>query len=177
MATELVIGIIGGTGLDRDSSVVTECTEVAVETTPFGDPSDRTVVKGKILGVTVYMMGRHGKDHSLNPSSVNYRANMWMMKRLGVKILLVTTACGSLQLNCPPGTFAVLDSYIDRTSGKRPNTLYAVSHISQVEPFHRRLQAILEDSCKDHGYQVIGWLVSWLVSWLVKSELVKILIS
>ena len=156
MATEVVIGIIGGTGLDRDSSVVTDSTEVNVDTTPYGDPSDRSIVKGKILGVTVYIMGRHGKDHSVNPSNVNYRANIWTLKSLGVKIVLVTTACGSLQVNCPPGTFAVLDSYIDRTSGKRPNTLYAVSHISQVEPFHKRLQAILEASCKDHGYQVIN---------------------
>lgn len=155
MATEVVIGIIGGTGLDRDASVVKEWTEVEVGSTPYGEGSDRKVVKGKMYGMTVYIMGRHGKDHKVNPSNVNYRANIWIMKKLGVKIVLVTTACGSLQLNCPPGSFAILDSYIDRTSGKRPNTLYAVSHISQVQPFHKRLQDILEASCKDHGYQVI----------------------
>lgn len=155
MAIEIVIGIIGGTGLDRDTSILTDQTSVNLEMTPYGDPSDSTIIKGKIHGVTVYIMGRHGKDHHVNPSNVNYRANIWTLKSLGVNIVLVTTACGSLQVNCPPGSFAVLDSYIDRTSGKRPNTLYAVSHISQVEPFNRTLQNILEKACQEHGYQVL----------------------
>lgn len=152
---EIVIGIIGGTGLDRDSSILTGQSTVNVDTTPYGDPSDRTIVKGKIHGITVYIMGRHGKDHNVNPSNVNYRANIWTLKSLGVNIVLATTACGSLQVDVPPGSFAILDSYIDRTSGKRPNTLYTVSHISQVEPFDRKLQEILLKACEQHDFQVI----------------------
>jgi len=68
--------------------------------------------------------------------------------------LLVTTACGSLREELAPGDFGILDQYIDRTSGKRPNTFFKVAHIGQAKPFHPRMQQILEESCLQLGFKV-----------------------
>ena len=148
---EIKIGIIGGTGLDQDSSILQDKKEVTLETTPFGDPSDKTIVSGKISGVTVYIMSRHGAKHNINPSNVNYRANIWSLKCLGVTHLLVTNAVGSLVKEIAPGTVAILDQYIDRTSGVRQCSFSSVAHIPQNFPFDRKLQTVLFDACKGIG--------------------------
>ncbi|KAI1286068.1 S-methyl-5'-thioadenosine phosphorylase [Halotydeus destructor] len=150
--SQIKIGIIGGTGLDQDADVLLDKRTVPVPKTPFGEPSDSEVIEGKIANVTVYILGRHGKHHTVSPSNVNYRANIWAMKELGCTHLLVTTACGSLKEEIAPGQFAVLDQYIDRTSGKRQNSFYTVAHIGQAQPFNRRVQSIVEQSCKKLGY-------------------------
>ena len=147
MAVEIKVGIIGGTGLDRDSEILLDQREVSLETTPYGDPSDRLIVQGKIAGLTVYIMGRHGKSHNVNPSNVNYRANLWSLKELGCTHVLVTTACGSLKEEIAPGHVVILDQYIDRTSGRRASTFYTVAHIPQNRPFDRKMQQILEQAC------------------------------
>ncbi|XP_054168693.1 S-methyl-5'-thioadenosine phosphorylase-like [Oppia nitens] len=148
----LKIGIIGGTGLDRDSSIIKDLKLVSVPTTPYGDPSDNEVITGTIEGVDIVLMGRHGSKHNINPSDVNYRANLWTLKELGVTIVLVTTACGSLKLEVSPGDFAILDQYIDRTC-LRGRTFHKVSHIPQGKPFHPKLQQILEESIAQLGYK------------------------
>ncbi|CAG2172529.1 unnamed protein product, partial [Oppiella nova] len=90
---KLKIGIIGGTGLDRDSSIIKDLRLVSVDTTPYGSPSDDQVICGTIEGVDVMIMGRHGSKHDINPSDVNYRANLWTLRQLGATHVLVTTAC------------------------------------------------------------------------------------
>ena len=147
MASEIKIGIIGGTGLDRDAEIVEDQQEITLATTPYGDPSDSVIIAGRMSGLPVYIMGRHGKDHRVSPSNVNYRANLWSLKQLGCTHVLVTTACGSLKQEIAPGHVVILDQYIDRTSGKRPNSFYAVAHIPQNRPFDRKLQELLRQSC------------------------------
>lgn len=151
MTDEIKVGIIGGTGLDRDSEILQDQREVSLETTPFGDPSDRVIVEGKIAGITVYIIGRHGKTHNVNPSNVNYRANLWSLRTLGCTHVLVTTACGSLKEKIAPGHVVILDQYIDRTSGRRSSTFYTVAHIPQNRPFDRKMQQILEQACIKHN--------------------------
>lgn len=108
------VAIIGGTGLDQDSSLFKEKRLVDLPDTPYGEPSDKQVVEGRIGNTTVVLLARHGKDHTVNPSNVNYRANIWALKQIGCHIVLATTACGSLVLGIPPGHLVVLDQYIDR---------------------------------------------------------------
>lgn len=150
--TEIKVGIIGGTGLDQDSSILQEKKEVTVETTPYGDPSDLQIISGKIHGIEVYILGRHGKNHNINPSNVNYRANLWTLKGLGCTHILVTTACGSLKEELAPGDFGILDQYIDRTV-IRQRTFYTVSHIPQGKPINETMQKILVESCTELGFK------------------------
>jgi len=151
----LKIGIIGGTGLDQDTELLQDKREVKVPTTEYGDPSDSVVIEGTISGVPVAIMGRHGRNHNISPSNVNYRANLWTLKHtLGCNIILVTSACGSLKEEIKPGDLGIMDQYIDRTCGNRQRSFYAVSHIPQARPYDPKLQAILEESCKELGYTV-----------------------
>jgi len=148
----LKIGILGGTGLDQDSTILKEKKTVKIELTPYGEPSDTEVISGTIAGVQVYIMGRHGRDHSVNPSNVNYRANLWSLKELGCTHILVTTACGSLKEEISPGDFVILDQYIDRTI-TRARSFYKVSHIPQAKPFDQKLQDVLVESCAELKYK------------------------
>lgn len=148
----LKIGIIGGTGLDQDSEILKDKRMVDIEKGPYGETSDSQVICGTIEGVVVYIMGRHGRRHDVNPSDVNYRANLWALKQLGCTHVLVTTACGSLRQDISPGDFAIIDQYIDRTLG-RSRTFYKVSHIPQAKPFNQKLQEILEKSCTELNYK------------------------
>jgi 5'-methylthioadenosine phosphorylase len=148
----LKIGIIGGTGIDQDSSIIKDKKLLDIKTTPYGSASDSQVISGTIEGVEVFIMGRHGSKHEVNPSDVNYRANLWSLKELGCTHVLVTTACGSLKQDITPGDFAILDQYIDRTIG-RSRSFYKVSHIPQNKPFDQKLQQILIDSCVELNYK------------------------
>ncbi|TRY74552.1 hypothetical protein TCAL_01347 [Tigriopus californicus] len=109
--TGFKIGIIGGSGF-YDLEELTEAQEVTVET-EFGIPSDN-LVTGKIDGVDCVVLARHGKGHKINPSEVNYRANIRAMEKLGVTHILASTACGSLRENYKPGDFVILDSTTKR---------------------------------------------------------------
>ena len=114
MSNPIKVGLLGGTGLDQDGSWLTERKLVPVQDTPYGPPSDSELIEGTVAGLTVYIMGRHGRNHDKSPTNVNYRANLWTFKQLGCQIVLVTTACGSLREEIAPGHFVVLDQYIDR---------------------------------------------------------------
>lgn len=152
---KLKIGIIGGTGLDQDTELLQDKREVTVPTTKYGDPSDTIVIEGTLSGVPVAIMGRHGRNHSINPSNVNYRANLWTLKHvLGCNVILVTSACGSLKEEIKPGDLGIFDQYIDRTCGGRERSYYAVSHIGQAAPYDPKLQRVLEESCKEAGFTV-----------------------
>src|SRR5271168_2932177 len=109
------IGIIGGSGLYAMPGL-TATREVRIRT-PFGDPSDAFVV-GTLEGHRVAFLARHGRGHRLLPSEINYRANIYAMKLLGVERILSVSAVGSLQENLRPGEFLVPDQFFDRTKGR-----------------------------------------------------------
>ncbi|KAK4816736.1 hypothetical protein QYF61_022288, partial [Mycteria americana] len=106
------IGIIGGTGLD-DPDILEGRTEKYVDT-PYGKPSDALIL-GKIKNVDCVLLARHGRHHTIMPSNVNYRANIWALKEENCSHVLVTTACGSLREEIQPGDLVIIDQFIDRS--------------------------------------------------------------
>lgn len=105
------IGIIGGSGLD-DPNILVHRREKHV-TTAFGEPSD-VLIEGEIQGIPCVLLARHGRKHTVMPSNVNYRANIWALKKEGCTHLVVSTATGSLQPHIKPGDLVILDNFIDR---------------------------------------------------------------
>jgi len=141
------IGIIGGTGLENPD-FLKDFQEKDVET-PFGKPSSKLIC-GKISDVDIAIISRHGKTHTIMPTNVNNRANVWALKQEGCTHILAATACGSLRDNIKPGDLVFIDQFIDRTS-KRHMSFYgddaympnAVCHIPMAEPFCHNLKNIL----------------------------------
>lgn len=129
--TRAEIGVIGGTGL---YALLSDATEVTVST-PYGDPAD-TVTVGTVGGRRVAFLPRHGRDHSLPPHRINYRANIWALRSLGVGQIIAPCAVGSLRRELGPGTVVVPDQVVDRTAG-RPATFFddVVSHASFADPY------------------------------------------
>lgn len=126
------IGVIGGSGF---YSFLADARPVPIDT-PFGAPSEPPVV-GDLDGREVAFIPRHGADHRFPPHRVNYRANLWALRSLGVRQVLGPCAVGSLQPELTPGTFVVPDQYVDRTWG-RPHTVYdemPVVHTSAADPY------------------------------------------
>lgn len=129
-----VLGVIGGSGLYDFPSL--EETQQINPLTPFGYASAPIVV-GKLNGKTVAFLARHGLGHTLTPTEVNYRANIWAMKMLGVDRIIGVSACGSLREDFAPGNIVVPDQLFDHTN-HRPRTFFGeglVVHISTAEPF------------------------------------------
>ena len=127
------IGIIGGSGLYRMEGLALD-RAVAVKT-PFGDPSD-AVHLGQLDGAPVAFLARHGPGHRFTPSEVNYRANLWALKSLGVERLICVSAVGSLQARHRPGELRLVSQFIDRTR-HRKDTFFGeglVAHVSFAEP-------------------------------------------
>lgn len=140
------IGIIGGSGLYAMSGL-TDWHEIGVKT-PFGDPSDVFVV-GTLEGKRVAFLARHGRGHRLLPSELNFRANIYAMKLLGVQRIISVSAVGSLQENLRPGEFLVPDQFFDRTKG-RISTFFGnglVAHVTFDKPTCGQLSAVLADAC------------------------------
>ena len=134
------IGVFGGSGF---YSLFEDNPDARVIETPYGPPSDRIVV-GKIGGKQVAFLPRHGSQHQLPPHKINYRANVWAMKSLGVTRLIAPCAAGSLQKGVPPGDFVVCDQYVDRTSG-REHTFYdgpISTHVSAADPYCPELRKL-----------------------------------
>lgn len=156
MSTDKVkIGIIGGSGLSNPE-ILKNGKEVTVET-PYGKPSD-ALICGEIEGVPCVLLSRHGRGHKINPTNVNYRANLWALQQVGCTHLLVTTACGSLQPNMHPADIVVIDQFIDRTQ-KRQQTFFdgeptsppGICHLPMAEPFCPRTRKILFNCAKELG--------------------------
>ena len=149
------IGIIGGSGLD-DPDLIKDYKEIEVNT-PFGKPSSKLVV-GKISGVNVVFLSRHGKNHTIPPTYVNNKANIYALKNQGCDYILATTACGSLKEEIKPGEFVILDQFIDFTK-KRDISFYKnfepenAKHTSMSWPFSRELRKRLARSCRDLNYK------------------------
>src|SRR5688572_30127836 len=128
------IGIIGGSGL-YDMADVTDRTEVKVET-PFGEPSGPYLL-GTLRGKRVVFLARHGAGHRLPPSELNFRANIFGMKKLGVEYILSASAVGSLKEGYKPLDIVIPDQFIDRTRG-RVSTFFGkglVAHVGFAHPF------------------------------------------
>jgi 5'-methylthioadenosine phosphorylase len=140
------IGIIGGSGLYAMSGL-TDWREMRVKT-PFGDPSDVFVV-GTLEGKRVAFLARHGRGHRLLPSELNFRANIYAMKLLGVQRIISVSAVGSLQEDLRPGEFMVPDQFFDRTKG-RISTFFGnglVAHVGFDKPTCGQLSTVLADAC------------------------------
>ena len=147
------IGIIGGSGLYSMPGFETR--EEAVIQTPWGDPSDNYVL-GKLAGKQVVFLARHGRGHRLSPSELNFRANIWGMKSLGVERILSLSAVGSLKEEHRPLDFVLPDQFFDRTKA-RPSTFFGdglVAHISFADPVCPQLSALLEQACQSAGVTV-----------------------
>jgi 5'-methylthioadenosine phosphorylase len=144
------IGVIGGSGLYQMEGL-TDVEERAI-TTPFGDPSDAIVV-GRLEGVRVAFVSRHGRGHRITPTEVNYRANVLALKSLGVEQIISISACGSLREDLHPGEVVIPDQLFDFTK-KRTYTFFGdglVSHISVADPFCSRLAAHIGDAVEEAG--------------------------
>ena len=129
-----MIGIIGGTGLYRMEALqVTQTREVS---TPFGPPS-APIVLGMLQGRDVAFLARHGMHHDLLPSEINFRANIWALKSVGVRTVIGVSAVGSLREEIRPGDISLPSQYLDFTKGQRAATFFGrgmVAHISTAQP-------------------------------------------
>jgi len=146
------IGIIGGSGLE-DPKFLKDQREVECET-PYGKPSSPLMI-GRISGVEVAILSRHGKGHTIMPTNVPYQANIYALKKTGCTHILATTACGSLREEIKPGELVFIDQFIDRTT-KRRSTFYekdVVCHIPMAEPFCPNLRRLLYEQARKLGFQ------------------------
>lgn len=142
------IGVFGGSGF---YSLLENARETWIET-PYGSPSDKVAV-GDIAGKRVAFLPRHGKDHRFPPHEINYRANLWAMKELGVSRIIAPTACGSLKLSVKPGDMVVADQLVDRTSGRK-DTFYdgpVTTHVSFADPYCPQLRPLAINALKSIG--------------------------
>lgn len=147
------IGVIGGSGL-YSMSGLTDTRELRVRT-PFGAPSDAIVV-GSLEGKRVAFLARHGRGHRIMPSEINFRANIYAMKMLGVERIISVSAVGSLQENLRPGEFLVVDQFFDRTKG-RVSTFFGngiVAHVTFDKPTCPQLSGVIADACVSRAVPV-----------------------
>jgi 5'-methylthioadenosine phosphorylase len=144
------IGIIGGSGLYNMPGF--EAVEEAAITTPFGAPSDNYVL-GTLVGRKVAFLARHGRGHKISPSELNFRANIYGMKSLGVERIISLSAVGSLKEEHRPLDFVIPDQFFDRTRG-RVSTFFGeglVAHISFADPICPELAGVVAGACESAG--------------------------
>jgi len=155
---KIKIGIIGGSALD-DIQILDGRREIYRET-PYGACSD-VLIEGRINGVDCVLLARHGRRHSIMPSNVNYRANLWALKNIGCTHILASTLCGSLQENIKPGDIVIIDGFVDRTT-KRNQTFYdgkekspvGVCHIPMEPAFCTRTRDVIIHTAMQLGIAV-----------------------
>jgi 5'-methylthioadenosine phosphorylase len=152
------VGVYGGSGL---YALLDDIEEIVVDT-PYGPPSAPVTV-GEVGGRRVAFLPRHGRDHSLPPHRVPYRANAWAMREVGVRAIFGPCASGSLQPDIHPGEFVVVDQIVDRTAGRAssfhdgpgsPPPFGPVDHVSFADPYDARLRAVAVEACKAEGVTV-----------------------
>ena len=151
MADLAEIGVFGGSGF---YSLLEDVREVKVDT-PYGAPSD-SLFLASVAGRRVAFLPRHGRRHAIPPHRINYRANVWAMRSLGVQAVISPCAAGSLQLHVKPGDFVVCDQFVDRTNG-RTQTFYdgpIVTHLSSAATYDPTLRALAIQTIRDHGIEV-----------------------
>lgn len=147
------IGIFSGSGIYQLEAEKKDSLKIS---TPFGSPSDMIDILN-ISGKNVAFLPRHGKNHSIPPHNINYRANLWAMKELGVKRLISPCACGSLKKEIAPGDFVITDQFVDRTKGRADTFSEGgkIMHISSADPYCPKLrklaaEAVSKNGCKLH---------------------------
>jgi 5'-methylthioadenosine phosphorylase len=149
-----MIGIIGGTGLYRMEALqVTQTREVS---TPFGPPSS-PIVLGVLQGREVAFLARHGLHHDLLPGEINFRANIWALKSVGVRTVIGVSAVGSLREEIRPGDISLPSQYLDFTKGQRAATFFGrgmVAHISTAQPVCSATTALITRVARSLGTKV-----------------------
>ncbi len=153
MTTDIALAFIGGSGL-YDMSGLSNREEIEINT-PFGKPSS-TIMTGMLSDQKVAFLARHGKGHTISPSEINYRANIYALKTLGVNRIVSISAVGSLQNQLAPGNIVIPDGLFDNTR-KRINTFFnngMVAHIGVANPFCLELSKTLSKSAQDTGATV-----------------------
>src|SRR6202163_2689568 len=143
--TRALLGIIGGSGF-YDLPGLENIEELSIDS-PWGEPSDR-LRRGEIGGKAAVFLARHGRGHRVPPSDINYRANIDCLKRAGVTDLVSLSACGSFKEDLPPGTFVLVDQFVDRTH-LRQNSFFGtgcVAHVSMAHPVSPRLRIHLAEA-------------------------------
>ncbi len=152
MPPAAMIGVFGGSGFYQFLDGVEQ---VEVET-PYGQPSGRIAI-GTVGGVRVAFLPRHGADHTLPPAAINYRANLWAMRHLGVTRVISPSACGSLRRELAPGDLVLTDQFVNRTWG-REDTYYAtgpqVAHVSAADPYCPELRRLVAGVAREQGLTV-----------------------
>jgi 5'-methylthioadenosine phosphorylase len=145
---ETVLGIIGGSGV-YDIPGLENARWEQVKS-PWGEPSD-ALLFGKFRGVDLVFLPRHGRGHVQSPTSINYRANIDALKRAGVTDVISVSACGSLKEELPPGTFVMVDQFIDRTFAREKSFFGPgfVAHVSMAHPVCPRLSGALADAARE----------------------------
>lgn len=144
------IGVFGGSGF---YSLLPNVREVKVDT-PYGPPSD-AVFLAEVANRKVAFIPRHGRSHTIPPHKINYRANVWAMRSLGVEAIISPCAAGSLQRHVAPGSFVVCDQFVDRTNG-RIDTFYdgpIVTHISPAETYSKELRRLAVETIREHNIE------------------------
>jgi len=150
MSEESVVGVIGGSGLYAIEGLE-DAREMAIAT-PFGEPSD-AYLSGTLGGVRMVFLPRHGRGHRIPPSAINFRANLWGMKRLGVTRILSLSAVGSMREAIEPGDFVVVDQFIDRTR-HRADTFFdrdVVAHVAFADPVCAEVRRALIAATREVG--------------------------
>jgi 5'-methylthioadenosine phosphorylase len=149
-----VLGVIGGSGVYDLPGLEQRQTKVIAS--PWGDPSG-PLLTGKIDGLPIVFLSRHDKGHRYSPSDINYRANIDVLKRAGVTDLVSLSACGSFKENLPPGTFVLVDQFVDRTH-KRESSFFGkgcVAHVSMAHPVSPRLRIHIAEAAMAEGLSVV----------------------
>ena len=147
------IGFFGGTGI-YDSGLLKESKEITIDT-PYGKTSDSITI-GEFNGRKVAFMPRHGKKHTIPPHLINYKANIWAFKELGVKRIIAPSAVGSLKEEFEPGNFALPTQFIDFTKSRKGTFSEdgRVIHISVADPFCPELQNIILDVANEQQVKI-----------------------
>lgn len=143
------LGIIGGSGIYSLDNIKVVA-EHKVET-PFGSPSD-AIIQAEVDGHECYFLPRHARGHKILPHEVNYRANIFAMKKLGVDVIVSVSAVGSLKEEAAPTHFVLPDQFIDWTKGKRERSFFGngiVAHVSTAYPIEKALQERIYKACKE----------------------------
>jgi len=152
--TKAVLGIIGGSGI-YDLPGLENVREERVAS-PWGEPSGALRI-GEMAGLPVVFLPRHDTGHRLSPSDINYRANIDVLKRVGVTDLISLSACGSFKEELSPGTFVLVDQFVDRTY-KRDSSFFGkglVAHVSMAHPVSPRLRIHLAAAAREEGLDVV----------------------
>ena len=143
-----LVGVIGGSGVYAIDGLANVRWERVLS--PFGEPSD-DLMFGELAGQKLVFLPRHGRGHRVPPSELNFRANIDALKRVGVTEILSMSAVGSLRADLPPGTFVIVDQFVDRTFARKKSFFETglVAHVSMADPVCARLGDALEQAARD----------------------------